>query len=103
MKLSGYQSFHQCFNPSFTGIALVALRMMCERRIIIFGFNPSFTGIALVASKQKNQSAFNGAFQSFFYWNCLGGIVSIPPALFAPSRFNPSFTGIALVAHCYLV
>ena len=37
-------------------------------------------------------------FQSFFYWNCLGGSGSETLISSVMSRFNPSFTGIALVA-----
>ena len=37
-------------------------------------------------------------FQSFFYWNCLGGRSTGLRAPTASSSFNPSFTGIALVA-----
>ena len=61
-------------------------------------FNPSFTGIALVANSGPSVGCVFTSFQSFFYWNCLGGIAkttSRPPLL---TRFNPSFTGIALVA-----
>ena len=37
------------------------------------GFNPSFTGIALVARVFQNDVEGVPRFQSFFYWNCLGG------------------------------
>ena len=40
----------------------------------------------------------NGEFQSFFYWNCLGGKILIDGNFIATPSFNPSFTGIALVA-----
>ena len=36
-------------------------------------FNPSFTGIALVADGQGKRLPTTSQFQSFFYWNCLGG------------------------------
>ena len=86
------------------------------------GFNPSFTGIALVAEQDCYGFDDKLTFQSFFYWNCLGGQrlgtsqrlgnpVSILLLLELPwwrtgggsssaaiSSFNPSFTGIALVA-----
>ena len=86
-------------------------------------FNPSFTGIALVAQDNPKPMYGAGMFQSFFYWNCLGGmgsirgrinnqLVSILLLLELPwwlkilivrlesiKSFNPSFTGIALVAH----
>ena len=37
-------------------------------------------------------------FQSFFYWNCLGGTSFHALSPSSDLRFNPSFTGIALVA-----
>ena len=117
----------QSFNPSFTGIALVALVFL----LAIFGvhtsFNPSFTGIALVAKNVSGghvqhvdvsillllelpwwRCRFNVitgwriGFQSFFYWNCLGGLSCGAPTAQAGSSFNPSFTGIALVAFALL-
>ena len=36
-------------------------------------FNPSFTGIALVATHRYVGAQGANLFQSFFYWNCLGG------------------------------
>ena len=36
-------------------------------------FNPSFTGIALVAINGTISIEAEKEFQSFFYWNCLGG------------------------------
>ena len=71
--LSGLSNSFNCFNPSFTGIALVAY---CEPRLFDFlstSFNPSFTGIALVAVDKNGLSMESIEFQSFFYWNCLGG------------------------------
>ena len=39
-------------------------------------------------------------FQSFFYWNCLGGRLLLPKPYKKRLCFNPSFTGIDLVAIC---
>ena len=86
------------FNPSFTGIALVAPTFQHPARICSASFNPSFTGIALVAFSTSSLS-------------CLLHLVSILLLLELPwwhdevifvvkkhLGFNPSFTGIALVA-----
>ena len=91
---------NQCFNPSFTGIALVAVKLTVDsiRGVVVSillllelpwwreicsqslkkssCFNPSFTGIALVASRLWFSHVLFTLFQSFFYWNCLGGKVS---------------------------
>ena len=62
------------------------------------GFNPSFTGIALVAIAVVSVDVITPVFQSFFYWNCLGGTYPHLHTLIISEGFNPSFTGIALVA-----
>ena len=64
-------------------------------------FNPSFTGIALVAGSDRYYRARGFTFQSFFYWNCLGGQNSIDIYARWDVGFNPSFTGIALVASIF--
>ena len=61
-------------------------------------FNPSFTGIALVAFFFFFCYSIFLLFQSFFYWNCLGGLLELPQIVVGFAGFNPSFTGIALVA-----
>ena len=61
-------------------------------------FNPSFTGIALVASNTQHPKKEKKLFQSFFYWNCLGGCGHLFFFNHKNKSFNPSFTGIALVA-----
>ena len=95
---SGQQLQRLCFNPSFTGIALVAhhgskfqvqlnwvsILLLLELPwwptkpdlilFEVFGFNPSFTGIALVARTNQARQQHGRMFQSFFYWNCLGGL-----------------------------
>ena len=66
-----------CFNPSFTGIALVAtfrLRIDCHFKIVSI-----LLLLELPWWHQPSNSAakFKPRFQSFFYWNCLGGLIGI--------------------------
>ena len=87
------------FNPSFTGIALVAGEAIDDGAEIVF------VSILLLlelpwwhgSAKKINRSA--NRFQSFFYWNCLGGTKVRNCSMEICSSFNPSFTGIALVAY----
>ena len=72
---------------------------MSAGKAINASFNPSFTGIALVAKRNLFPYTTTDRFQSFFYWNCLGGGLSGTWGGFKSACFNPSFTGIALVAY----
>ena len=66
-------------------------------------FNPSFTGIALVALITISVVPSKLRFQSFFYWNCLGGLILVVRNRPLSMSFNPSFTGIALVAKALIM
>ena len=91
-------SMNLCFNPSFTGIALVAYTQ-CQQ-------SPFYQLVSILLllelpwwlKLEEAKSNQAGMFQSFFYWNCLGGIMCLFCCVLLNASFNPSFTGIALVA-----
>ncbi len=110
------------FNPSFTGIALVAsgVPIGAARALVVSillllelpwwpdtaqqSSRKTLVSILLLLELPWWPCAFaplrnpTSMFQSFFYWNCLGGPMELTRVTRAFLRFNPSFTGIALVA-----
>ena len=86
------------FNPSFTGIALVALKrknlLPCKSLVSILLLLELPWWLHFLASRISKVFLF----QSFFYWNCLGGLRIRKNDVLIYGGFNPSFTGIALVA-----
>ena len=87
------------FNPSFTGIALVA-EAVPQNELHNYMFQSFFYWNCLGGKQNQWRVRLQeDMFQSFFYWNCLGGAIALMMGRDEAICFNPSFTGIALVAH----